>query len=159
MSASKFYYYADFSNGSETVRSVPVLGIHVGDNDSEPWHSGDITSGIQFTNVFERIHQQAPAFLAIPQVFSMLVPNGREWERISITGFEPKPGMGIMSGPTINLTLRGAKVIGKTIVNGGSVPRQPPVQHQELVRKWGVGALATVIEVGLSVSDAAEVTI
>lgn len=159
MSVSKFYYYADFDDGKNTVRAVPVLGIHVGDNDSEPWDSGRVTNGIEFDNIFGRIHQKAPAYLAIPQVFSMLVPEGREWERISITGFEPKHGLGIMTGPSFVLTLRGATVNNKTSINGASVPKQPSIQHSEIVRKYGVGALAMVIEVGFSVSHTAEISL
>ena len=159
MSDSKFYYYADFIDGAERVRGAPVLGIHVGDNDSEPWDSGRITNGIEFDNIFGRIHQKAPAYLAIPQVFSMLVPEGREWESISITGYESKHGLGIRTGQSFILTIRGATVIDKTMINGASVPKQPSIQHSELVRKYGVGALAMVIEAGFSVSDNAEISI
>jgi len=159
MGASKFYYYADFIDDKQRVRSVPVLGIHAGDNDSEPWDSGKVSSGIEFDNTFGRIHQQVPAYLAIPQAFSMLVPKGREWDAISITGFEPKYGLGIMTGQSYGLTLRGATVIDKTIIHGLSVPKQPSIQNSELVRKFGVGALSMVIEVGFSVSDSAEINL
>lgn len=157
MSTSKFYYYADFKDGASTVRSVPVLAIHAGDNDSQAWHSGDVTSGIEFKNVFERIHQQVPASLAIPQIFSMLVPTGREWERVSITAYEPKKGQRIMTGPSFYLTLRGVTVIQNVSINGRDVPSQPSIQNDELVRKFGSQSLSWVVDAGFSVSDNAEI--
>ncbi len=158
MSDSKYYFYADFTDGDKIVRGVPVLGIHVGDNDAEPWDSGEIKSGIEFKNTFERLHEQAPPYLALPMIFSWVVAVGSKWERVSITGFEPKHGQKIRVGPVFVLTLRDATVAERSPIHGLKVPKPPPIQRTEIQRTLGIAGLSKVIEVGFAVGEPPEIS-
>ena len=154
MSNSPLYFSGTLWNRRGRT-DLPILALHAGENDAVPWHSGQVNDALKFKDVFERIHEKAPLYIAVPQIFAMLFPvKAVEYDKFDISVHKdsmsnPNDISGIYAISIAYISMRNVSVHEKRIL-GSRYPSPPPKQSRYLDKTWGAHSMISTIEVGLT---------
>ncbi|MBC7898609.1 MAG: hypothetical protein H7070_01025 [Saprospiraceae bacterium] len=150
--SSTFYYEANVHT-STSILHIPIFALHMGDNDSEPWHSGIVRNDIEFKNLFERINRQVKVYIVIPTIFLMNFPKQQAYSKLVINGWKPAYKSEYRQGASISLRLDDVQVANTVPIHAKLLPAPPPVQQRHLESAYGT-AMYRNTEVELAVGDA-----